>query len=100
MRALEENNLDSLIDPRLQNEFDPSEMTRMVACAAACTRHSAKRRPRMSQVVRALEGDVSLADLNEGVRPGHSSVYSSHERWIQSYNSNFFVLQAYQEETE
>jgi hypothetical protein len=50
MRALEENNLDSLIDPRLQNEFDPSEMTRMVACAAACTRHSAKRRPRMSQV--------------------------------------------------
>ncbi|CAL5186477.1 unnamed protein product [Lathyrus oleraceus] len=79
MRALEENNLDSLIDPRLQNEFDPSEMTRMVACAAACTRHSAKRRPRMSQVVRALEGDVSLADLNEGVRPGHSSVYSSHE---------------------
>ncbi|KAI5439671.1 Proline-rich receptor-like protein kinase perk1, partial [Lathyrus oleraceus] len=59
MRALEENNLDSLIDPRLQNEFDPSEMTRMVACAAACTRHSAKHRPRMSQVVRALEGDVS-----------------------------------------
>ncbi|KAI5395046.1 hypothetical protein KIW84_061596 [Lathyrus oleraceus] len=80
MRALEENNLDSLIDPRLQNEFDPSEMTHMVACAAACTRHSAKRRPRMSQVVRALEGDVSLADLNEGVRPGHSSVYSSYER--------------------
>jgi hypothetical protein len=79
MRALEEDNLDSLIDPRLQNEFDPNEMTRMVACAAACTRHSAKRRPRMSQVVRALEGDVSLADLNEGIRPGHSSVYSSHE---------------------
>jgi len=25
------------------------------------------------QVVRALEGDVSLEDLNEGVRPGHSS---------------------------
>lgn len=79
MRALEEDHLDSLIDPRLQNEFDPNEMTRMVACAAACTRHSAKRRPKMSQVVRALEGDVSLADLNEGIRPGHSTIYSSHE---------------------
>lgn len=78
-RALEEDNFDSLIDPRLQNEYDVNEMTRMVACAAACTRHSAKRRPRMSQVVRALEGDVSLADLNEGVRPGHSTMYSSHE---------------------
>ncbi len=29
------------------------------------------------QIVRALEGDVSLDDLNEGVKPGQSSVYSS-----------------------
>ncbi|KAK7314469.1 hypothetical protein VNO77_32994 [Canavalia gladiata] len=78
-RALEEDDFDSLIDPRLQNDYDPNEMVRMVASAAACTRHSAKRRPRMSQVVRALEGDVSLADLNEGIRPGHSTMYSSHE---------------------
>ncbi|CAJ1951775.1 unnamed protein product [Sphenostylis stenocarpa] len=78
-RALEEDDFESIIDPRLQNDYDPNEMARMVACAAACTRHSAKRRPRMSQVVRALEGDVSLADLNEGIKPGHSSMYSSHE---------------------
>ncbi|KAG4992072.1 Proline-rich receptor-like protein kinase PERK1 [Glycine soja] len=78
-RALEEDDFDSIIDPRLQNDYDPHEMARMVASAAACIRHSAKRRPRMSQVVRALEGDVSLADLNEGIRPGHSTMYSSHE---------------------
>ncbi|XP_054787570.1 proline-rich receptor-like protein kinase PERK1 [Prosopis cineraria] len=77
-RALEDENFDSVVDPRLQHEYDLNEMARMVACAAACIRHSAKRRPRMSQVVRALEGDVSLADLNEGIKPGHSSVYSSH----------------------
>lgn len=29
-----------------------------------------------NQIVRALEGAVSLEDLNEGVRPGHSTVYS------------------------
>lgn len=29
-------------------------------------------------MVRALEGDMSLSDLNEGIRPGHSTVYSSH----------------------
>ncbi|KAI9128942.1 hypothetical protein K1719_000425 [Acacia pycnantha] len=77
-RALEEENFDSVVDPRLQHDYDPNEMARMVACAAACIRHSAKRRPKMSQVVRALEGDVSLADLNEGIKPGHSSLYSSH----------------------
>ncbi|KAI4350854.1 hypothetical protein L6164_005261 [Bauhinia variegata] len=76
-RALEDENFESLVDPRLQNEYDHNEMARMIACAAACIRHSARRRPRMSQVVRALEGDVSLADLNEGIRPGHSTMYSS-----------------------
>ncbi|PQM39329.1 proline-rich receptor-like protein kinase PERK1 [Prunus yedoensis var. nudiflora] len=77
-RALEERNFDGLVDPKLQNSYDPNEMARMVACAAACVRHSARRRPRMSQVVRALEGDVSLSDLNEGIRPGQSNVYSSY----------------------
>ncbi|KAM1046838.1 hypothetical protein TB2_025810 [Malus domestica] len=77
-RALEERNFDGLVDPKLQNSYDPNEMARMVACAAACIRHSARRRPRMSQVVRALEGDVSLSDLNEGIQPGQSNVYSSY----------------------
>ncbi|KAM5547751.1 hypothetical protein ABKV19_001961 [Rosa sericea] len=49
-RALESDDFDELVDPRLQNNFDHNEMARMVACAAACVRHSARRRPRMSQV--------------------------------------------------
>ncbi|KAH7511919.1 hypothetical protein FEM48_Zijuj12G0034300 [Ziziphus jujuba var. spinosa] len=77
-RALEDRNFDALVDPKLQNNYDPNEMARMVACAAACVRHSARRRPRTSQIVRALEGDVSLSDLNEGIRPGQSNLYSSY----------------------
>ncbi|KAJ4822598.1 Proline-rich receptor-like protein kinase perk1 [Turnera subulata] len=77
-RALEDGNFDTLVDQKLQHDYEHNEMARMVACAAACVRHSARRRPRMSQVVRALEGDVSLSDLNEGIRPGHSTVYSSY----------------------
>ncbi|TYI25056.1 hypothetical protein ES332_A05G026200v1 [Gossypium tomentosum] len=76
-RALD-GNFDGLVDPKLQKEYNHNEMTRMVACAAACVRHSARRRPRMSQIVRALEGDASLSDLNEGMRPGQSGVYSSY----------------------
>ncbi|CDP03328.1 unnamed protein product [Coffea canephora] len=77
-RALDDENFDQLTDARLQNGYNKNEMARVAACAAACVRHSARRRPRMSQVVRALEGDVSLSDLNEGIRPGHSTVYSSY----------------------
>uniref|UniRef100_K3Z4L8 non-specific serine/threonine protein kinase n=1 Tax=Setaria italica TaxID=4555 RepID=K3Z4L8_SETIT len=78
MRALEDGDYDELVDPRLGKDFSPNEIARMIACAAACVRHSARRRPRMSQVVRALEGDVSLEDLNEGVRPGHSRFFGSY----------------------
>lgn len=51
MRALEDGEYDALVDPRLGKDFNPNEMARMIACAAACVRHSARRRPRMSQVV-------------------------------------------------
>ncbi|KAL5752698.1 hypothetical protein ACOSP7_022895 [Xanthoceras sorbifolium] len=76
-RALEDGNYNELADPRLEQNYNPHEMQRMISCAAASIRHSARKRPKMSQIVRALEGDSSLDDLNEGVKPGQSSIYSS-----------------------
>ncbi|KAG6489630.1 hypothetical protein ZIOFF_050905 [Zingiber officinale] len=48
-QAGKDGNYDALIDPCLEKVYDPNEMTRMVACAAACVRQSAKLRPRMSE---------------------------------------------------
>ncbi|KAF8406423.1 hypothetical protein HHK36_008510 [Tetracentron sinense] len=76
-RALTDGNYDELVDPRLENNYSPHEMAQMVACAASSIRHSARRRPKMSQIVRALEGEVSLEVLNDGVKPGQSSVFTS-----------------------
>lgn len=53
--SLAEGNYDGLVDRFLENNYDSQEMARMVACAAACIRHSAKRRPKMSQVWRPLD---------------------------------------------
>ncbi|XP_019420509.1 PREDICTED: proline-rich receptor-like protein kinase PERK4 [Lupinus angustifolius] len=79
-RALEgDGNFGELVDPFLEGNYNSQEMARMVACAAASIRHSAKKRAKMSQIVRVLEGDVSLEDLKEGVRPtssGQSSTYT------------------------
>ncbi|KAJ1702772.1 hypothetical protein LUZ63_002551 [Rhynchospora breviuscula] len=88
-RALADGNYDELADPRLEGNYDPMELARMVASGAACVRHSAKRRPKMSQIVRALEGDVSLEDLNEGVRPGQSG------RWPPSSSSDDYESSSY-----
>nr|GMD00145.1 putative proline-rich receptor-like protein kinase PERK6 [Ipomoea batatas] len=78
-RSVDGGNFEELVDPRLEKNYNPQEMHRMVACAAACVRHSARRRPKMSQIVRALEGDVQLNDLNvEAVKStGESSEYDS-----------------------
>ena len=68
LRALEDGNYDEIADPFLEKNYPVHEMARMVACASASIRHSARRRPKMSQIVRALEGDVSLEDLNDGTK--------------------------------
>ncbi|KAL0010157.1 hypothetical protein SO802_005265 [Lithocarpus litseifolius] len=48
-QALENGNFDALIDPKLQNKYDGTEMRRMVTCAAACVQNLASIRPKMSQ---------------------------------------------------
>ncbi|KAE8680635.1 Proline-rich receptor-like protein kinase PERK5 [Hibiscus syriacus] len=75
-RGLEDGDLSPLADPRLENNYNHEEMKRMAACTAASIRHSARKRPKMSQIVRTLEGNSSLDDLNEGTKPGHSTVYT------------------------
>ncbi|KAG5248684.1 hypothetical protein OIU78_014414 [Salix suchowensis] len=74
-QALEDSNYDAVVDPKLQ-DYDSNEMNRMICCAAACVRHIARFRPRMSQIVRGLEGNMPLDELNEGIIPGISTVYS------------------------
>nr|XP_027101551.1 putative proline-rich receptor-like protein kinase PERK6 [Coffea arabica]XP_027108656.1 putative proline-rich receptor-like protein kinase PERK6 [Coffea arabica] len=89
-KVIDGGSFEELVDPNLGDKYDPSEMMRMVACGAACIRHSARRRPKMSQIVRALEGDVSLEDLNEGVKPGHSALFgsSSSSEYDSSYHTD------------
>ncbi|OMO74278.1 hypothetical protein CCACVL1_16856 [Corchorus capsularis] len=71
--ATEDGDFTRLVDPRLENNYDHEEMARIVACAGACIRHSARRRPKMRQIVRALEDDVPLDDLKDAVKAVKSS---------------------------
>jgi hypothetical protein len=43
-------NFSELVDPFLEGNYDPQELARMAACAAASIRHSARKRSKMSQV--------------------------------------------------
>ncbi|KAL0424554.1 UNVERIFIED_CONTAM: Proline-rich receptor-like protein kinase PERK8 [Sesamum radiatum] len=101
-QALETEVFRDLVDPRLENNFVESEMFRMIEAAAACVRHLASKRPKMSQIVRALDSMEESADLNNGMKPGQSGIFDSREHSAQirmfqrmafgsqEYNSNFF----------
>lgn len=74
--ALDNEEFKGLADPRLEMNYVESEMFRMIEIAAACVRHSAAKRPRMGQVVRAFDG-LATSDLTNGMRVGESEVFDS-----------------------
>lgn len=76
-RAVDDGNFDLIVDSRLPWDYNHSEMARMVSCAALCVWHLARRVAKMSQVVRALEGDSSLSDVAKCIKPWHNSAYNS-----------------------
>lgn len=83
-QALESEDFDSLVDPRLEKNYVQVEMFRMIEAAAACIRHLAPKRPRMSQVVRALDSIVDFTtDLSNGMKPGQSEIFDSREQSAQ-----------------
>ncbi|KAL5229649.1 hypothetical protein ABZP36_028425 [Zizania latifolia] len=74
-KAIEEQVVDELIDPMLGANYDAHDMQRLITCAAGAVRDTARSRPRMSQIVRYLEGELSMEDLNAGVAPGQSLLH-------------------------
>lgn len=62
-QALDKEEFGELVDSRLEDNFIPSEMFRMIEAAAACVRHLASKRPKMSQVISYLSKASTLMHL-------------------------------------
>lgn len=54
---LKEKKLEMLVDPDLQSNYVESEVEQLIQVALLCTQSSPMDRPKMSEVVRMLEGD-------------------------------------------
>ncbi|KAK9271841.1 hypothetical protein L1049_002206 [Liquidambar formosana] len=101
-QALDNEDFGGLVDPRLEKNYNENEMFRMIEAAAACVRHSAVKRPRMGQVVRAFDSIGEISDLTNGMIPGQSTVFDSAQQSAQirmfqrmafgsqDYSSEFF----------
>ncbi|KAM0920733.1 hypothetical protein ACQ4PT_007304 [Festuca glaucescens] len=65
---LEEDQLSSFVDKRLRNNYDNAELKEMVQIALLCTMFKPTHRPRMSEIIRMLEGYGSVAEIWEGLK--------------------------------
>lgn len=54
---LKEKKLEQLVDPDLQHNYVEAEVEQLIQVALLCTQGSPMVRPKMSEVVRMLEGD-------------------------------------------
>ncbi|KAG2280454.1 hypothetical protein Bca52824_051674 [Brassica carinata] len=60
---LQKQAIKELLDPRLMNCYSEQEVYCMALCAYLCIRRDPNSRPRMSQVLRMLEGDVVMSPI-------------------------------------
>ncbi|KAH7846507.1 hypothetical protein Vadar_014760 [Vaccinium darrowii] len=97
-KKLDEKKLDSLVDKDLKNNYDRIELEEIVQVALLCTQYLPGLRPKMSEVVRMLEGD-GLAERWEASQRVESSKYksydlSSSERYSDLTNDSSLLVQA------
>ncbi|KAL5822562.1 hypothetical protein ACOSQ3_020474 [Xanthoceras sorbifolium] len=79
---LEEYAIDELVDPRLGNRYSEHEVYCMLHAASLCIRRDPHSRPRMSQVLRILEGDM-IMDTNYMSTPGYDVGSRSGRIWAE-----------------
>ncbi|KAG9148453.1 hypothetical protein Leryth_024451 [Lithospermum erythrorhizon] len=94
----QEKQLDVLVDKDLKNDYDPIELEEMVQVALLCTQYLPGFRPKMSEVVRMLEGD-GLAERWEASQRIDASKFraqelSSSERFSDLTDDSSLLAQA------
>ncbi|EHA8592209.1 putative protein NSP-INTERACTING KINASE 2 [Cocos nucifera] len=74
----QEKKLNTIVDKDLRNHHDRIELEEMVQVALLCTQYLPGHRPKMSEVVRMLEGD-GLAERWEASQRVEAYKYKLHE---------------------
>ncbi|KAI3773336.1 hypothetical protein L1987_47861 [Smallanthus sonchifolius] len=77
---LEEDVINGLVDPRLENYYSEDEARYMLQAASLCIKRDPHLRPKMSQVLRILEGDLVMSSSHAS-SPMCEVVKRSDMRW-------------------
>ncbi|XP_002514536.3 protein NSP-INTERACTING KINASE 1 [Ricinus communis] len=94
----QDKKLELLVDKNLKNNYDPIELEEIVRVALLCTQFIPGHRPKMSEVVRMLEGD-GLAEKWEASQRAEATrsranEFSSSERYSDLTDDSSLLVQA------
>ncbi|KAH9772113.1 protein NSP-INTERACTING KINASE 1 [Citrus sinensis] len=94
----QEKKLEMLVDKDLKNNYDRIELEEMVQVALLCTQYLPSLRPKMSEVVRMLEGDGlaekwAASQKAEATR-SRANEFSSSERYSDLTDDSSLLVQA------
>ncbi|XVE91733.1 hypothetical protein REPUB_Repub01dG0036500 [Reevesia pubescens] len=94
----QEKKLEMLVDKDLKNNYDRIELEEMVQVALLCTQYLPSHRPKMSEVVRMVEGD-GLAEKWEASQRAEATrsranEFSSSERYSDLTDDSSLLVQA------
>ncbi|CAN0876705.1 Protein NSP-INTERACTING KINASE 1 [Linum grandiflorum] len=95
----QEKKLDMLVDKDLKSNYDRIELEEMVQVALLCTQYLPSHRPKMSEVVRMLEGDGlaekwEASQRAEATRSRANNDFSSSERYSDLTDDSSVLVQA------
>ncbi|KAL7251138.1 hypothetical protein ACSBR1_013048 [Camellia fascicularis] len=94
----QEKKLDTLVDKDLKNNYDRIELEEMVQVALLCTQYLPSHRPKMSEVVRMLEGDGLAEKWEASQRVDttrcRANEFSSSERYSDLTDDSSLLIQA------
>lgn len=93
----QEKKLEMLVDKDLKTNYDRIELEEMIQVALLCTQYLPGHRPRMSEVVRMLEGDglVERWEASQRAEPTKSKAYfSSSDRYSDLTDDSSLLVQA------
>ncbi|CAI0552732.1 unnamed protein product [Linum tenue] len=95
----QEKKLELLVDKDLKTNYDRIELEEMVQVALLCTQYLPSHRPKMSEVVRMLEGDGlaekwEASQRAEATRSRGNNDFSSSERYSDLTDDSSLLVQA------
>ncbi|XP_013620357.1 PREDICTED: receptor-like cytosolic serine/threonine-protein kinase RBK1 isoform X2 [Brassica oleracea var. oleracea] len=86
---LGKNSVEDIVDPRLGNEFDVTEMKRVMLTASMCIHHIATMRPDMTMLVQLLRGEEGPDELQQ--KPGERAEVSVNACDVQDHTSSSYL---------